>query len=246
MQKLIIANWKMHPRTTKEAVAIARASDAANVVVCPPFPFLPAVSRVLKRAAVGSQNAAPGVVGPRTGEVSVGELKELGVRYTILGHSERRAEGEQDAQIAAKVAAALAGGLVPILCIGEPWSVRRKGIAAARAWVQKQLTLDLAEAKRQKLALKNLLIAYEPVWAISTSVDHRDETPEDAAAMAKLIKKILTQNFKFRGVVLYGGSVSGKNAASFLARKEFAGTLVGGASVRPAEFRRVLAAVRTR
>jgi triosephosphate isomerase len=243
MKKIIVANWKMHPRTEKEAVALARASDATSVVICPPFPFIPAVARVLKRAALGAQNAFPGTTGAKTGEVSAGELKSAGVRYVILGHSERRAEGERDAQIAKKITGATAEGLIPILCVGEPASVRAKGFTAAQAYVKKQLLADLSGlAQSSKLKAQNLLIAYEPVWAISTTKNHKDETPEDAARMAQFIKKLLVVSHKSKATVLYGGSVNAKNATSFLARPEFSGALVGGASLNPAEFKKVIKA----
>lgn len=240
MKKLIIANWKMNPRTEKEAVVLARASDAKNVVICPPFPLIPAVRGILRKAVLGSQDAAPGTVGARTGEVSVGELKALGVQYVIVGHSERRAEGERDTQIAKKVSGVLAAGLIPILCVGEPWSVRKRGGAAARAYVKKQLRADLALVTRHTSSVARLFVAYEPVWAISTTQDHKDETPEDAAAMAQFIRTLLVKSSTQRISVLYGGSVNAGNCTSFLSRREFAGALVGGASIRAMEFKKMV------
>jgi triosephosphate isomerase len=239
MNKIIVANWKMNPRTEREAVVLARASDIKNVVICPPFPFISAVRGAVRRATLGGQDAAPGTVGAETGEVSVGELKALGVQYVIIGHSERRAEGERDARIAKKIAGVLGGGLIPILCVGEPLSVRRKGVAAARSYVKKQLVEGLKLVDSHKSKVFSLYIAYEPVWAISTTKNHADETPEDAAGMAKFIRSLVirrTSSVK----ILYGGSVNAKNAASFLRRPEFTGILVGGASIRPTEFKTII------
>jgi triosephosphate isomerase (TIM) len=251
MGMLIVANWKMHPRTEREAVALARASDAAGVVICPPFPFIQAVGTSLRKAALGAQDAAPGTIGPRTGEVSIGELKALGVRYVILGHSERRAEGERDAQIAEKVRSACAEGLTPILCVGEPASVRAKGLAAARDYVKRQLSGDLKLVGSPKSKAVRFFIAYEPVWAISTSGGRRDpstgqranETPADAARMATLIRSLATSR-RLPVRVLYGGSVNAGNIAPFLARPEFSGVLVGGASIRARDFKQVLRSAR--
>ena len=234
----------MNPATLAEAVRLARASDQPNVVIAAPFPFLSAVKVVVRKARIAVQDvsAAATTIGAHTGEVSADMLRGIGVRHVLIGHSERRAAGETDATVAAKVRAALAVGLTPILCVGEPWSVRRRGFRAAKLYVKKQLTLDLKLITRYRLPITRLFVAYEPVWAISTAANRQDETPEDAAAMAQFItKQLRTFNLKLTTNVLYGGSVNSANAAAFLARREFSGVLVGGASLKPAEFRKITA-----
>jgi triosephosphate isomerase len=241
MRKLLIANWKMNPVTVKEAVALARASDAKGVVIAAPFPFLPAVKRAVQRAAVGAQDAFWEKKGAYTGEVSPVMLAALEVPYVIIGHSERRALGETDEAVAKKVAAAFTAGLKVVLCVGEPLSVRRKGFRVAQRFVERQLLKDLRGIGNPKFFKPDcLFITYEPIWAISTSRDRRDETPADAAAMARFLGKVLLKRCKTSIKVLYGGSVNAANVKPFLARKELGGALVGGASLKADEFRQII------
>ncbi|MFH1193116.1 MAG: triose-phosphate isomerase [Candidatus Jorgensenbacteria bacterium] len=259
MSKLLVANYKMNPRTAAEAVRLARACDAKNVVIAPPFPFIAAVGGVLKNAVLGAQDVFWDGSGAYTGEVSSIQLKALGVRYVIVGHSERRALGETDAMVNKKVGAALAAGLKVILCVGEPLAVRKRGFAAAKNFVKKQLIKDLRETTNYKLqtvrlsrahrrGATNLLIAYEPLWAIGTG---RAAKPADASAMAKFIKKLLTthpstpssgpRGYSLPTVrVLYGGSVNAGNVGSFLVEPNIDGALVGGASLKPVEFKKMM------
>lgn len=232
----------MNPVLEKEAIALAKAGDSAHAVILPPCLFLPAVGRVLKRAKLGVQNVSWASKGAFTGEVSAMIAKKMGATYAIIGHSERRGYFcETDIIIAEKVRAALEAGLIPILCVGEPKDVRAKGFAAAKAYVKKQLQEDLSVISNQKSVIsKHLVIAYEPIWAISTSGGGK-ETPEDAAEMIKSIKHLLTTHYKLRTVsVLYGGSVNAKNIGGFLARREIDGALVGGASLDSAEFKKMV------
>ncbi len=235
MSKLIVANWKLHPLTVKDALRIAKASDRKHAVVCPPYPFLPAVARVLKRAALGAQDVFWQEEGPHTGEVSAQMLKAFKARYVIVGHSERRGLiGETDWMVHRKVRAAQAAGLRVILCVGEPGSVRKKGIAAAKKYVANQLKHDLKGAKGR------VVLAYEPIWAIGTG---KADTPKQSAEMAWFIKSYCRAKLGLPRVeVLYGGSVKPKNARRFLVHAEIDGALVGGASVKPKEFRAVLKA----
>ncbi len=235
MGKLIVANWKMAPGTEKEALKLAKASDGKNVVVCPPFVFLEAVGKNLKKAALGAQDIP----------VSPLMLKNLGVKYAILGHSDRRIKmGETDEMINKKVRAALAVGLKVILCVGENLVVRKKGIAAAKNFIKKQLQKDLKNlTNSKKLITNNLIVAYEPVWAISTNKNAKNDTLADAAEMISFIKQFSISNFQFSVKVLYGGSVDGKNIGGFLKYKEIDGFLVGGASLRSREFSKIISKV---
>lgn len=243
--KLLIANWKMNPVTEKQVVRLAKASDASNVVIAPPFTFLALVRSVIKKAALGAQDVFWESHGAYTGEVSGVMLKDLGVRYAILGHSERRALGETDKIVNKKIKAAFNAGLKVVLCVGEPWQVRKKGIAPAKRFIEKQLRIDLSAIGKYKIKNNQLIIAYEPIWAISTSrsASFKDnaDTPENAAVMMRFIRSFAGRILMNRNLlVFYGGSVNGKNAESFLGNSEIDGVLVGGASLRPKEFRSII------
>lgn len=238
--RLMAANWKMNPQIVAEAEKLAarvqanltpalssqrRGSKAVEVAICPPFPFLEEVSERLKSIKLGAQNVSAEAKGPHTGEVSAVQLKNLGVRYVIIGHSERRAMGESDAIINKKIKLALENGLEPILCVGYGTTKSMRDEAVKRI-ISKQLTAALKATKGK------ITIAYEPVWAISrgpgTAVS---VAPEHAANIIKFIKS------QVRGArVLYGGSVTSKNAAELARLKIIDGGLVGGASLDPAEF----------
>lgn len=245
MGKLIIANWKMNPLTAEEAVRVARGEDLPDVAIAAPFLHLATLGRVLRRASLAAQDisSSEARIGPMTGEVSGAMLASFGVRYVLVGHSERRrpphGKGEDNLLIAAKVRAAVSADITPILCVGEPWNVRRKGFSAAKAYVTKQLIAGLAGYRAR--AGVRCLVAYEPVWAISTSAHHRTAAPEEAAVMGScLLEKLEMLLGRRKSAVLYGGSVSASNAATFLALPEFSGLLVGGASLDSREFRRIV------
>lgn len=233
MKKLVIANWKLHPASLAEAVKLARKSDKKGAVICPPFPFIPAVSRVLKHASLGAQDIFWEEKGAYTGQVSAVILKQFHTRYVIIGHSERRSYAhETDEMINRKVQAAQAAGLHPILCVGEPLNVRRRGIAAAKRFVAAQLKKDLAETHGR------IVIAYEPIWAIGTG---KPDKPEESAEMIVFIKKTARKiSPRAQITCLYGGSVKPENARSFLSRKEIDGALVGGASLSGKSFGAIL------
>lgn len=243
MGKLVIANWKMHPRTEREAVRLARAEDVPGVVVAAPFPYLAGIGKALRQASLGAQDVSPtdARTGPMTGEVSGAMLSSLGVRYVLIGHSERRnplsGKGESDSVIAAKVCAALDARITPVLCVGEPWNIRQRGFASSRAYVKKQVVAGFAKCGGRNL---RCLVAYEPIWAISTLARRRIATPEEAAAMGSyLLAQLEALSGTRKGAVLYGGSVSVANAAAFLMRPEFSGVLVGGASLDAPGLRRI-------
>lgn len=238
---LVAANWKMHKtlRETEEylrrLLALVGAEPPVELAVCPPFTALARAAELLAGTpiALGAQNGHPQREGAFTGEVSMYQLADLGVKYVICGHSERRRLfGEADAFVAEKVRAAWAYGLVPILCVGETLEERRAG----RAWevVERQLAAALGDGLSGPL-----VIAYEPVWAIGTGVPAH---PQDAQAMARRIRAWLWARYGAPGEevrIQYGGSVKPENAREFLGLPEIQGALVGGASLDPESFWRI-------
>ena len=238
MPKLIVANWKMNPSTEAEAILLAKATDAPGVVICPPFPFISAVAGVIKDARLGAQDVFwQESAGPYTGEVSAAELKNLCVSYVIIGHSERRANlGETDEMVAKKIVSALHAGIIPILCIGENLAEKQNG--KKEEVLAREVKVGLHEAAKE-LAGKQIYIAYEPIWAISTSQNgtHAADTPDDTLGTIQFIKDELAKlDYKFDVKFLYGGSVNSKNAKDFLGKDGIDGALVGGASLRSEEF----------
>ena len=234
--KLIIANWKSNPETEAEAKDLAQKTDFDGVVIAPPFVFMEAVRDIITKANLGAQNVFWEKGGAYTGEISPAQLKDLGVTHVIIGHSElRKNAGETDEMINKKILAALEAGLKPILCVGESAEIRKSGIDAAKKFIANQLERDLS-GLGQVLSVKgqgSLFIAYEPIWAIGTG---NPDSPESAAEMSTFVKSLTTNHYSLNTTVLYGGSVNGKNADSFLSREEIDGALVGGASLRPDDF----------
>ncbi len=261
MKKILIANWKMNPVSRAEAIRLAKLSDEKSVVICPPFPFLIPVKGQLRKAELGAQDifwgGLPTGGGAYTGEVSGAMLKKIGASFVIIGHSERRRVlGETDETINKKIKAALAASLRVVLCIGEPAEVRKKGEAAAKAFVKSQLTTDLKNIFNLKPKTFNPIIAYEPVWAISTSRDPKlKETPEMIVAMVQFIKGLLDSRFSAQGGsasggkipdprIIYGGSVTAENIGRIIHHKEIEGALVGGASLKSEEFKKIIKVVK--
>jgi triosephosphate isomerase len=245
MQKLIAANWKENPGTERKArelfLAVAKAKRPTDVAVAviPPFVYLEEVAEAFRKMrdtakrglALGVQDVFWEETGRYTGEVGPKMVKSLGVSYAIVGHSERRKFlHETDAMINRKLLLALRDGLQVILCVGEPLSVRKKGIAASRAFIKNQLKKNLTgvgKGSNKTARAGKLLIAYEPIWAIGGG---KSDDPKDAAAMAEFIKKHV------KASVLYGGSVDSKNVRNFVEYKSIDGALVGGASLNGKEF----------
>jgi triosephosphate isomerase len=238
---ILAANWKMH-KTIGEAVAFARAftplvADVAHVemVIAPPFPALSAVAGALRgtRVALAAQNVHPEQQGAFTGEVSVPMLVDVGCAYAIVGHSERRhVFGESSAFVAKKAAALLAHGVRPIVCVGETLDQRE----ANRTFsvLEDQLGGSLADVSAARAA--ELVIAYEPVWAIGTG---RTATPAIAQEAHAMIRGWLQKRFGATGDAIriqYGGSVKPDNVAELMAQPDIDGALVGGASLEAASF----------
>ena len=237
----IAGNWKMH-KTIGEAEALADqlrlalANAAHTVMVAPPFTALQAVGAVLKGSNIklGAQNMAAEESGAHTGEVSVLMLKDLGVEVVILGHSERRhTYGESNELINTKVKLAIQHGLTAILCVGETLDEREAG--RVNAVVEEQLELGLAGVSEG--ALGQVVIAYEPVWAIGTG---KTATPEDADAVHQIIRSRLAGLYSQAAadgmVIQYGGSVKPDNASGLMAKPHIDGALVGGASLTLEQF----------
>jgi triosephosphate isomerase (TIM) len=241
----VAANWKMH-KTVAEAAEFVDAllpqiaATQSDVVICPPFTALGAVveRRYGTAVKVAAQNMHEEGSGAFTGEVSASMLVELGVEAVVLGHSERRQLfGESDEALARKVAAALAAGLEPILCVGESEEARDAG--QTDAVLEHQLEAGLAEVHADDFG--RLVIAYEPIWAIGTG---RTATPEQAQETIAFVRDAL----RMRGGagetvrILYGGSVKPDNAAELMAQPDVDGALVGGASLDPTDFAAIVKA----
>jgi triosephosphate isomerase (TIM) len=241
----IAANWKMH-KTVAEAAQFVDAllpriaATQHDVVICPPFTALTAVveRRYGTAVKVAAQNMHEEEFGAFTGEVSAAMLVELDVEAVVLGHSERRQHfDETDEALARKVPAALAAGLEPILCVGESEEARDAG--QTDGVLERQLQADLAGVEPPRLA--EVVIAYEPIWAIGTG---RTATPEQAQETIAYIRDVLRQ----RGAaademrILYGGSVKPDNAAELLSQPDIDGALVGGASLDADDFAAIVEA----
>lgn len=244
---LVVANWKMNPRTLGAARELLRditkvIRGKRGVVVVPPTPFLTELIKTARSTALafGAQDLSQHGVGAHTGEIGASMLKSIGVSYVIVGHSERRGDGETDGVIHEKLRQALAGGITPILCVGER---ERDSQGKYFSVVEEQVRTALREVPARKIG--QVIIAYEPLWAISTaSAAPRPATPEDAHEMTLFIRKTLTDLYdrvharKVR--ILYGGSVDAKNIQGLVAGSGAQGFLVGGASLRPDDFKGII------
>jgi triosephosphate isomerase (TIM) len=241
----IAANWKMH-KTVAEAAQYVDAllpriaATQHDVVICPSFLALTEVVERSRGSAVrvAAQNMHEEEWGTFTGEVSAPMLVEAGADAVILGHSERRQLfGETDEALARKVPAALAAGLEPILCVGESEEARDGG--QTEAMLERQLQADLAGVESSRLA--EVVVAYEPIWAIGTG---RTASPEQAEEAIAFIRDVLRQRGAAadRVRILYGGSVKPGNAAELLSMSEIDGALVGGASLDPEDFAAIVGA----
>jgi triosephosphate isomerase len=241
-RKLIAGNWKMNTdRASAVALAkgvAARADEVPNVdlLVCPPSVYLAPVAEALggAKVALGAQNMYHESNGAFTGEISATMLLDLGAKYVILGHSERRhILGETDEAINKKALAALAWGLVPIVCVGELLAEREAGKTADV--IRSQFEGSLATVTVQQI--DRLVIAYEPVWAIGTG---KVATPEQAeevhADLRSLLAKRYNDDAAGRVRILYGGSVKPSNAGELLGQPNIDGALVGGASLKVEDF----------
>lgn len=238
----IIGNWKLYLGAAESVRLAKRLAQTfrfwpmphVHVAVCPSFPVLAKAYDVMigSRLALGCQDVGLGHEGPMTGAVSAADLAEVGCAYAIVGHSERRAAGDDDEVVKQKFIAAHAAGLMPVLCVGERTSGKRA--AAALRFIKKQLQAVLVGTRGKKV-----LVVYEPVWAISTFGKGKPCPPAYAAAIADGIRTILhglrNDNDKHASLI-YGGSVDKTNIRSYTDREHFHGALVGNASTKLDEY----------
>lgn len=250
MNKLIAGNWKMNGSlSANEALLTALAQGlgqpGCDVAVCVPAPYLAQVQALcaatpsLAALMWGAQDISAHASGAYTGEVSAAMLKDFACRYAIVGHSERRQyHGETDAQVADKTKAALAAGITPIVCVGETLAEREAG--HTEEVVKRQLA---AVIHANGHCISEIVVAYEPVWAIGTG---KTATPEQAQAVHAVLRaqlKAATEHFA-RVRILYGGSMNAANAASLLVQPDIDGGLIGGAALKAADFLTIIAAAR--
>lgn len=242
-KKLIAGNWKMNGSLAVNAALIGEllagiGQPACDVAVCVPAVYLAQVQLLLAGQggiALGAQDVSQHESGAYTGDVSAAMLKELGARYVIVGHSERRQyQGETDAQVAVKAQRALAAGLTPIVCVGETLQEREQG--ETESVVSRQLSAVI-QLNGERLA--DLVVAYEPVWAIGTG---RTATPEQAQTVHAALRALLAAaDLQAAGVrILYGGSMNAGNAAELLAQPDIDGGLIGGASLKARDFLKII------
>lgn len=248
-QPLVAANWKMNGtlatiRPLLAAISQGLAQERTpEVVVCAPYIYIPLVQDLLKqgRIGIGAQNLSQHAAGAFTGEVAAAMLADFGCRYVIVGHSERRAlYHESDQVVAEKFVQAGKHGLVPILCVGEQLEEREDGIT--EEVVARQLNAVVSSAGIAAFA--NAVIAYEPVWAIGTG---RTATPEQAEEVHAFIRLQLARHddgIADRIRILYGGSVKADNAQDLFSRADIDGGLIGGASLKAADFLAICQATR--
>jgi triosephosphate isomerase len=236
-RKLVVGNWKMNASHALVAELLAGLKIAgpwtAEVAVCAPFPYLAEVAQASQGTVIGwgAQDCSAFESGAHTGEVSAAMLAEFGCRFVIVGHSERRAfHRETDSLVADKAKAALAHGLVPIVCVGETSAERETG--QTNDVVKRQLS---AVVHMLGHCISQIVVAYEPVWAIGSG---RTATPEQAQAVHALLRTQLNAATEHAAEIkiLYGGSVKADNASTLFAQPDIDGGLIGGASLKAAEF----------
>lgn len=236
-KKLVVGNWKMHGSRAANAQLLAGLKEAgpwnADVAVCVPFPYIAETALALTGTAIayGSQDCSSHEQGAYTGEVSSAMLADIGCRYAIVGHSERRAyHAESDQLVADKAKAALAHGVTPIVCVGETRAEREAG--QTEAVVKRQLAAVIHTLGH---CCGEMVVAYEPVWAIGTGLT---ATPAEAQAVHAVLRAQLHAATDRSGImrILYGGSVKADNATELFGQPDIDGGLIGGASLKVADF----------
>ena len=244
MRKLIAGNWKMNGHLAANEALLASLAHglsikpACDVAVCVPAPYFAQVQSLKAEVIdLGSQDVSAQTSGAFTGEVSTAMLQDFGARYAIVGHSERRQyHGETDELVADKAKAALAAGITPIVCVGETLAEREAG--RTEEIVKRQLA---AVIHTNGHCISEIVVAYEPVWAIGTG---KTASPEEAQAVHAVLRAQLkaATDQSSRIKILYGGSMNAANAASLLSQRDIDGGLIGGASLKAAAFLSIIAA----
>lgn len=245
VKKIVIGNWKMNPLTSKEAeklfVNITKLFPPlkkTEVVVCPPYLYLGKLKKISKKLSIGAQDAFVGDTGAFTGQVSMDMIENMGVRYVILGHSERRAMGETNLDINKKVKSALSSGVTPIICVGEN---ERDDNHEYLNFVKTQAEECLDGISKNSIT--DIVIAYEPVWAIGKGAQ-REATAEEFREMSIFIKKVLSDKFGLKVLeglrIIYGGSVHPQNVLEFLSEGCADGMLVGRDSLDAKKFSEII------
>ena len=240
MKNLIVANWKMNPTSQKEAKVLFEGikkkvkTKNAEVVVCPPFVFLP----LLKGLIIGAQNVYFEEKGAFTGEISASILKDLKIEYVIIGHSERRKYFlETDGIVNKKIKKALSFNLKPIFCVGE--TAEERDVGKKTEVLERQLKEGLKNVTKEEM--KKIAVAYEPVWAIGTGNNCSvDETMSSVLFIKKIISKLYNREIADNTRILYGGSVKSDNSGSYIKNAGANGLLVGGASLNAEEFGKIV------
>jgi triosephosphate isomerase len=245
-KKLIAGNWKMNGNLASNAALLqallAQSADwACQVAVCVPAVYMAQVQGIVTGTGIslGSQDVSAQESGAYTGEISAAMLKDFGTRYAIVGHSERRQyHGESDATVAAKATRALAAGITPIVCVGETLAEREAG--RTEEVVKRQLA---AVIHANGHCISEIVVAYEPVWAIGTG---KTATPEMAQQVHGVLRAQLqaASEHADRVQILYGGSMNAANAAQLLAQPDIDGGLVGGAALKAGDFLSIIAAAK--
>lgn len=252
MNKLIVGNWKMNgslQANTQLVQAIAQGlvqqpASQCDVAVCPPSVYLAQVGALLVQNSptlmLGAQDVSAHAQGAYTGDVAAPMLKDFGVRYCLCGHSERRQyQAESDALVATKAKQALTHGITPIVCVGETLQEREAGLTEAT--VKRQLS---AVIHHVGMCTSEIVVAYEPVWAIGTGQTATPEQAQQVHAVLRAQLKAVTEHAN-RIRILYGGSMNASNAASLLAQPDIDGGLIGGASLKAQDFLNIVAAAQS-
>ena len=244
---VIAANWKMNktPSETKafmtEFKAMMPKGRWCDICICVPAVCIPAAVRALRetRVGIGAENCNANPSGAYTGEIATNMLVDAGCKYVICGHSERRAMGETDADVNAKTLAILEAGMTPIMCVGESLEQREMGVT--EEWIAMQIKAGLQGVGEDKI--KKVVIAYEPIWAIGTG---KTATPEQAEEVCQNIRTVIRKLYGAKVAravsILYGGSMNEKNAFELLAQPDIDGGLIGGASLVPEKFVKIIEA----
>ena len=244
---LIAGNWKMNktPSETKafmtEFKSILPKGRWCDMALCVPAVCIPTAVRAMRetRVGIGAENCNANASGAYTGEISTGTLVDAGCKYVIIGHSERRAMGETDQDVNKKVLAVLEAGLIPIMCCGESLEQREADIT--NEWITMQIKSGLQGVPEEKI--RKVVIAYEPIWAIGTG---KTATPEQAEEVCESIRTVIRKLYGSKNAraisILYGGSMNEKNAYELLAQPDIDGGLIGGASLVPEKFVKIIEA----